>query len=199
MQIEKICVYCGSSSGARPEYMDAAARLGDLLASRKIGLVYGGATCGLMGAVADSVLEKGGAVVGVIPEQFSARVGHTRLTELHVTPTMHTRKQKMFDLSDAFIALPGGLGTLDEMFEMFTWGQLGIHAKPCGFLNIAGYYDGLIRFIDHAVQEGFIHSRHRAMIMIESDPVRMLDRFFNFQPRRVDKWTGEVGEKDAEK
>jgi uncharacterized protein (TIGR00730 family) len=147
--MKRICVYCGSSSGSRSEYQDTAAYLGQCLAEKGIGIVYGGAEVGLMGAVASSALNRGGEVIGVIPELFADKVKHNQLSQLHIVPTMHARKKKMFDLSDGFIALPGGIGTIEEVFEILTWAQLGYHEKPCGILNVCGYFDNLIEFLEH--------------------------------------------------
>jgi uncharacterized protein (TIGR00730 family) len=174
-----ICVFAGSSVGGRPEYADAARRLGCLLARRGWPLVYGGGAVGLMGVLADAVLAEGGSVVGVIPDFLASReIAHAGLTELFIVETMHARKALMAGRADAFIAIPGGLGTLDELFEMLTWGQLGLHTKPCGLLNVAGYYDGMIRFLDAAVDDGFVRWGHRARLAIDDDPVRLLDRLF---------------------
>jgi uncharacterized protein (TIGR00730 family) len=166
MSVKRICVYCGSSSGAKPEYTRAAVELGGLLVKNNIELVYGGADRGLMGAVAGAVLSGGGAVTGVIPRSFAARVAHQGLTKLHVVDSMHARKQLLFDLSDGFIVLPGGLGTLEEMFEQLTWSQIGLHSKPCGILNVRGYFDRLLGFLDYSVTEQFVHQAHRDMILV---------------------------------
>lgn len=175
--MKKICVYCGSSSGRKPEYIEAAHSLARLLAQRGIGLVYGGASVGIMGAIADAVLSNGGEVVGVIPRALVEKeVSHEGLTELKVVDTMHERKAVMMDVADGFIALPGGLGTLEELFEVLTWSQLGFHKKPCGLLNVAGYYEGLISFINSAVDEQFIKTRHRDMLLIEDDAEKLLAR-----------------------
>lgn len=189
MPLTSICVYSGSSWGARPAYAEAARRLGRTLAARGLRLVYGAGSVGLMNEVAESALAAGGEVWGVIPESLTNKnVQHTGLTRTFVTPSMHARKQTMFDLADAFIALPGGLGTLDEMFEVLTWGQLNFHAKPCGFLNVAGYFDPLLAFLDHAAAENFISPAHRAMILTESDPGTLLARFKGYRPPDLDTW-----------
>ena len=173
----RICVFCGSNPGVRPEYARAARDLGSLLARRGIGLVYGGGAVGLMGAVADAALEAGGAVVGVIPQTLVAReLAHPGLTELRIVRTMHERKATMAELSTAFVTLPGGFGTLDETCEMLTWAQLGIHAKPCGLLNVAGYFDPLLAFLERAVEEGFLHAEHRALVVQETDPARLVEQ-----------------------
>jgi len=187
--LKNICVYCGSSPGRLKAYADAARALAEALVSRNIGLVYGGASIGIMGAVADHVLQLGGKAVGVIPEALMRKeVAHYRLSELYVTQSMHERKMRMAELSDGFIALPGGLGTLEELFEIWTWAQLGFHDKPCGLLNVEGYYDPLIEFLDHAVTEQFVHPSHRAILIVESDPEKLLDRFANYQPPIVKTW-----------
>jgi len=177
-----ICVYCGSHKGAQPEYMAAARHLGQLLAEQKIHLIYGGASVGLMGILADSALAEGGQVTGVIPEQLAEReLAHRELTHLHTVPDMHQRKSVMASLSDAFIALPGGMGTLEELFEVLTWSQLGIHAKPCGVLNILGYYEGLLGFLDHQVMEGFLKSEQRRQLQVSDDPRDLLQRLGRYQ------------------
>lgn len=181
--MQRICVYCGSSIGARPAYRDAAERLGRALARRGLGVVYGGGNVGLMGVVADAALAAGGEVIGVIPEALMAwEVGHLGLTRLHVVGSMHERKALMAELADGFIALPGGIGTLEELFEMWTWGQLGYHRKPLALLDVAGYFSQLEGFIDHMVAEGFLKAAHRAFILNDADPERLLDRFSSHQP-----------------
>lgn len=170
-----ICVYCGSNRGARPEYAAAATRLGRLLGERGIGLVYGGGNVGLMGVLADAALAAGAAVTGVIPQTLVDReVAHQGLTQQRVVGSMHERKALMAELADAFIALPGGLGTLDELFEIWTWSQLGFHAKPCGLLDVAGYFQPLVTFLDRAVAEGFVRRQHRDTLRVEADPERLL-------------------------
>jgi uncharacterized protein (TIGR00730 family) len=187
--MRRICVFCGSSAGARPEYAGAARTLGALLAERGIGLVYGGGRVGLMGVVADAVLEAGGEAVGVIPEALVRReVGHAGLTELHVVASMHERKARMADLADAFVALPGGFGTFEEFCEVLTWSQLGIHPKPCGLLNVAGYYAPLLAMFDHAASEAFVRPQHRALVLEESAPARLLDRLAAFVPPVTEPW-----------
>ena len=174
--LRRVCVYCGSRPGRRAAYADAAHRLGGLLAEAGIGLVTGGGKVGLMGVIADAVLDAGGEAVGVIPKALLDReVGHEGLTELYVVRTMHERKAAMADLADAFVALPGGLGTLEEIAEALTWAQLGIHAKPCGILDVDGYFSPLVRFLDHAVEQGFVHHEHRAAIVVASEPEALLD------------------------
>ena len=192
MDLKNICVYLGSNTGRTPVYVEQARGLGRELARRGIGLVYGGSNVGLMGALADAALEAGGRVVGILPERLQAKeVAHLGLTELHIVATMHERKRTMAEMSDGFIALPGGAGTLEEIFETWTWAQLGFHAKPCGLLNIAGYYDKLAAFLDHAAQERFMREEHRAMLMIESSPAALLDRYAAYQPPTVSKWITE--------
>jgi uncharacterized protein (TIGR00730 family) len=164
------CVFCGSRDGARPAYREEAARLGSLLAAQGFGLVYGGASIGLMGAVADAALAGGAPVIGVLPAVLKDReVAHSGLTELHFVATMHERKAVMADRANAFVALPGGFGTLDEFLEILTWAQLGIHAKPCILVNTHGYFDGLLQFLDHAVTEGFVRAAHRATLLVAPD------------------------------
>ncbi|MBC7905158.1 MAG: TIGR00730 family Rossman fold protein [Rhodospirillaceae bacterium] len=185
--MKRICVFCGSSMGAKPDYAQAAKALGRLLAERGLGLVYGGGDVGLMGVLAKAALAAGGEVIGVIPAalQKMEGVGHLDLTALHVVETMHERKALMADLADAFIALPGGIGTMEELFEVWTWGQLGLHPKPLGFLDVAGYYDHLHAFLDHAQTEGFLRERHRAMAAVEPDPATLLARLEGYEPPAI--------------
>lgn len=186
--MKRICVFCGSSPGARPEYVEAARRLGHTLASKGIGLVYGGAKVGTMGQIASAALEAGGEVIGVISEQLVEKeVAFTGLADLQVVSSMHERKARMVELSDGFIALPGGLGTFEEFFEALTWAQLGIHHKPCGLLNVCGYYDKLIAFLDHVIEQQFVKSEYRAMVLVDEDPERLLEKFAAYQPPKVDK------------
>jgi uncharacterized protein (TIGR00730 family) len=185
----RLCIFCGSSPGARPEYAAATAELARLLAGRGIGIVYGGASVGLMGLLADTALEAGGDVVGVIPAALEAKeIAHGGLSELHVVGSMHERKALMAELSEGFVALPGGSGTLEELFEVFTWSQLGLHRKACALLNVEGYYDGLAAFLDHAVAERFMRAEHRAMLLCEDSPAAVLDALEAFEPPLVDKW-----------
>jgi uncharacterized protein (TIGR00730 family) len=173
----RICIFCGSSPGNRPEYLQVARATGRLIAERQHTLVYGGGKVGLMGAVADAALAAGGRVIGIIPQMLLDReVGHPGLTELHVVTTMSERKLLMGDMSDAFLSLPGGIGTLDELFEAWTWTQLGLHRKPSALLNHGGYYDQLVGFLDHAVAEGFQRPRHRAALMVGSEVEPLLDQ-----------------------
>jgi uncharacterized protein (TIGR00730 family) len=190
-QMNRICVFCGTNTGSRPEYGAAARALGQLLAEQGIELVYGGASVGIMGELADSVHEHDGHVTGIIPQQLMEKeAAHTGIPNLIVVASMHQRKSQMADLSDGFIALPGGIGTLEGFFEILTWGQLGIHAKPSGILNVAGYFDGLTRFLDHAVREGFLTEGHRAAIMMETDPRRLLERMQAYTPPQSEKLMG---------
>ena len=187
--MKSICVYCGSSPGRQEAYSDAARELARSLVDRNIRLVYGGASVGIMGLLADTVLQLGGQAVGVIPEALVRReVAHKRLTELHITQSMHERKMLMAELSDGFIALPGGIGTLEELFEVWTWAQLGLHKKPCGLLNIAGYFDSLATFLGHAVAEQFIKPAHHSILIVERDSKVLLDRFGGYEPPAVTKW-----------
>ena len=188
----RICVYLGSSAGVNPLYREAADQFGTLLAKRGIGLVYGGGMVGLMGVVADAVCAAGGEVSGVIPEALRAREhDHQGITELHVVQTMHERKAMMADLADGFVTLPGGIGTFEEMFEAWCWSQLGYHRKPVGLLDVGGFYSGLRRFIDDVVEEGFLQPRHRAMLIVESDPETMLERMATYQPPETEPWLAE--------
>ena len=189
--MKRICVYCGSNPGKLTEYREAARVLGHALAARNLGLVYGGASIGVMGAVADAVLEKGGEAIGVIPFALATReVAHSGLNDLFVVDSMHERKAKMAELSDGFIALPGGWGTIEEIFEMLTWAQLGFHQKPCGLLNISGYYDHLFAFLEHAIDQRFVREEYRPMIMMEQTAGGLLDRYMRYQAPRVKKWIG---------
>jgi len=174
----RICVFTGSKTGERPEYRAAARQAARQLVERGYGLVYGGGNVGLMGVIADAALECGGHVTGVIPDALvSQEVAHRGLSELRVVQSMHERKAVMADLSDGFIAMPGGIGTMEEFFEVLSWAQLGLHNKPCGLLNIGGYYDHLIRFMNHAVDQEFLKPKHRELLLVEEEPDRLLDRF----------------------
>lgn len=189
--LTSLCVYCGSRSGRIDTYAAAACALAQAMVERDIGLVYGGASVGIMGILADEVLRLGGKAVGVIPESLLRReLAHAALTELHVTPSMHARKTLMAELADGFIALPGGIGTLEEIFEVWTWAQLGFHHKPCGLLNVAGYYDALTAFLDHSVDEQFVGANTRDMLIVESSPTALLDRFAAYQPPVLSRWVG---------
>jgi uncharacterized protein (TIGR00730 family) len=186
--MKSVCVYCGSSFGALPVYAEAARALAREMVSDNIELVYGGGSVGLMGVIADEVMRLGGEVTGVIPQALvDKEVGHHGLTRLHIVKDMHERKAMMADLSDGFIAMPGGIGTLEELFEVFTWSQLGFHSKPIGLLNVQGFYAGLIAFIEHTVTEGFLKAGHAALLMHDTDPRMLLERFKSFQPRYQDK------------
>jgi uncharacterized protein (TIGR00730 family) len=174
----RVCVFTGSRSGAKGSYTETAVALGDALARRGMGLVYGGAQIGLMGAVADAALAAGGEVIGVLPESLQAReIAHANLTELHIVDSMHTRKALMVERSNAFVALPGGFGTLDELFEILTWAQLGLHQKPIALLNVEAYFDPLLRFIEQAGREGFLHQTHRDLLRVHQDIASLLDDF----------------------
>lgn len=187
--MKSICVFCGSSYGALEEYSNTAKATGKAIAEQGMRLVYGGARVGLMGTVADAALAAGGEVIGVLPHSLKEKeIEHQGLTELHLVSSMHERKAMMADLSDGFIALPGGVGTLEEIFEVWTWGQLGYHEKPCGFLNTSGYYDHLIAFLDHQVQEGFTKKVMRDMAQIADTPEGLLDLFKTYAPPSTPKW-----------
>jgi len=182
-RIQRICVFTGSQPGYRPVYAEQAERLGRLLAARGIGVVYGGGSVGLMGVLADAALDGGAEVIGVIPEVLMIReVTHTGLTELRIVGTMHERKALMAELSDAFIALPGGFGTLDELFEVVTWAQLGLHRKAVGLLNVEGYYDPLLALIEHAIAEGFILPEYAQLLTVDSDPEGLLEQLLRHEP-----------------
>jgi uncharacterized protein (TIGR00730 family) len=184
----RICVFCGSSSGTRPVYQQAAQAVGQLLCRRGIELVYGGGRVGLMGMVADACLNEGGRVIGVIPQALADKeVAHTGLTELRIVASMHERKALMADLSDAFMALPGGFGTWEEFFEVLTWAQLGIQRKACGVLNVGGYYDSLLQMADRAWSEGFVREAHRGLLLSDADPGQLLDRLSSHAMPAVEK------------
>ena len=187
--MQRICVFCGSNPGARIDYTTAARELAAALAGDGITLVYGGGRVGLMGEVADEVMRLGGRAIGVIPRTlWNREVGHTGLSEVRIVDTMHERKAMMADLSDAFIALPGGLGTIEEIFEIWTWAQLGMHTKPIGFLDVAGYYAPLMAFLDHAVNETFIRDEIRRIAIVEESVAALLERFRSYTPPRVLQW-----------
>ncbi|MGB9092316.1 MAG: TIGR00730 family Rossman fold protein [Pseudomonas farsensis] len=189
MPVRSVCVFCGASTGANPAYRDAAIALGQAIAQRGLKLVYGGGAVGLMGIVANAAMAAGGEVVGIIPQSLlDAEVGHKGLTRLEVVDGMHARKARMAELSDAFIALPGGLGTLEELFEVWTWGQLGYHAKPLGLLDVNGFYEKLGGFLDHVVEEGFVRPQHRAMLQLAQQPDQLLDAMDSFVAPVVPKW-----------
>ena len=186
--MKRICVYCGSNAGRLPDYGRAATELGACLADEGIELVYGGAGVGLMGMLADAVLSCGGRVTGVIPRGLAERVGHEGLSACHVVESMHERKTLMAELADGFIALPGGMGTLEEVFEILTWAQLGHHTKPCGLLNVAGYYDRLLDFLDHCVDEQFIAPAHRQALLVAETPAELLGLLKSYTPVKASKW-----------
>jgi uncharacterized protein (TIGR00730 family) len=174
--MKRVCVFCGASTGARPEYVHAARQLGRALVSRNLGLVYGGSTVGLMGEIANAVLGTGGEVVGVIYKRWVEQEAHPGLSELHIVDSLHERKRLMVELADSFIVLPGGIGTLDEFFEVLSWAQIGTHRKPCALLNTSQYYSKLIDFLDHAVSERFIRAHYRSMILVDENPEALLDK-----------------------
>lgn len=189
MTLHSICVFCGASPGAQPIYRQAAENLGRHLAEQGLRLIYGGGAVGLMGVVADAALAAGGEVIGIIPQSLErAEIGHPGLTRLEVVDGMHARKARMAELSDAFIALPGGLGTLEELFEVWTWGQLGYHRKPLGLLDVGGFYSTLGEFLDHLVSEGFVRSQHRAMLQLGESPHALLQLLRSWQPSVAPKW-----------
>ena len=188
-EIRRLAVFCGSSAGARPDYVDGARAFGRLLSDRGIGVVYGGANVGLMAALANEVTDNLGDIIGVIPRMLVDReVANKGLDDLRIVGSMHERKAMMAELCDGFVALPGGIGTLEEFFEVWTWAQLGVHEKPCGLLNIAGYFDPLLSFLDRTVNEKFVRDVHRSMVIVEEDPRRLLQRFESYEPPRVVKW-----------
>jgi uncharacterized protein (TIGR00730 family) len=188
-KLRRICVYCGSNAGNDPAHRTAAHDLGAFLARQGIGLVYGGGNVGLMGAVADGALSQSGEVIGVIPKSLMEKeLGHGGVTELHVVTSMHERKQLMVDLSDGFIALPGGFGTLDELFETLTWLQLSFHDKPVGLLNVSGFFDGLIEFITKMSQGGFLKPEHAKCVLVENEPAKLLTAMESFRPPDLGKW-----------
>jgi uncharacterized protein (TIGR00730 family) len=185
----RLCVFCGSQSGARAIYADAASALGRSLLRHGIGLVYGGGAVGLMGILADTLLAGEGEVIGVIPRPLGSKeVAHQGLKDLRYVDSMHQRKAQMAELADGFIAMPGGFGTFEEFFEVLTWAQLGIHGKPCGLLNAEGYFDGLIAFIDHAVAEGFVRPKYRPMVLLDSDPEALIQRMQSYEPPARGMW-----------
>ena len=187
--MRRVCIFCGSSNGARAVYVEAARAMGAALTRRRIGLVFGGGRVGLMGVLADAVLAAGGEVTGVIPEALVAKeLAHNGLSDLRVVGSMHERKALMAELADAFVALPGGYGTFEEFCEVVTWTQLGFHRKPCGLLNVDGFYEPLLAFFDHAVAEGFVRPGHRALVLEERDPERLLDLLSRYQPPALEKW-----------
>ncbi|RMH16045.1 MAG: TIGR00730 family Rossman fold protein [Acidobacteria bacterium] len=190
--MRRVAVFCGSSPGRDGAYRAAAEALGKTLAERRLGLVYGGGDVGLMGILADAVMAAGGEVIGVIPQALKAReLAHLGLTRLEVVDSMHSRKERMYQLADALIALPGGIGTFEELLESLTWIQLGLHAKPCGVLNVGGYYDPLLAQLERAVAHGFLRPEHRGLLIAERDPVVLLERFADYRPPQIRKWIDE--------
>lgn len=188
--MQRICVYCGSNTGVHTDYADAARALAEVLVQHEFELVYGGAAKGIMGILAEAVLELGGKVHGVIPKFLEGKeMAHTGLTELHVVASMHERKSMMAALSDGFIAMPGGFGTLEELVEILTWGQLRFHDKPCGLLNVRNYFDSLLAYLDHAQKEGFLRAENRAMLLSDSDAAGLIFQFERYAAPRVEKWT----------
>jgi uncharacterized protein (TIGR00730 family) len=187
--VKRVCVFCGSSEGKDPRYREAAEAVGRSLARRGLGLVYGGGGIGLMRVVADAVLDHGGSVIGVIPHGLAAReVAHRRVTEMRVVPSMHARKALMAELADAFLTLPGGFGTFEELFESVTWAQLGIHQKPVGLLNVAGYFDSLVQLVDHAVVEGFVPAGSQRLVVVGEEPEALLDRLAAYEAPARPAW-----------
>jgi uncharacterized protein (TIGR00730 family) len=189
--MQSICVFCGSNTGIRSDYAEAAGRLGQVFAQRGLRLVYGGAAVGLMGILADAAMAAGASVVGVIPQALVEReIAHPNVREIHTVNSMHERKKLMSDLADGFLALPGGAGTLEEFFEIWTWGQLGHHKKPVGLLNVVGFFDPLLVFLDWQCREGFMRREHREMLLVDADASRLLDRFDCYEAPVVEKWIG---------
>lgn len=187
--MKKICVFCGSSVGANPIYAESARELGRVLIQQKLGLVYGGGRVGLMGILADTVLAEGGEVIGILPQGlFTKEVAHEGLTEIRFVGSMHQRKAMMVELSDGFVALPGGYGTTEEFCEVITWAQLGIHQKPCGLLNIEGYFTYLLKFLDYTVQERFLRPEHRSLVLEDTNPESLLSKMRAFTPPVLEKW-----------
>jgi uncharacterized protein (TIGR00730 family) len=188
--VDRVCVFCGSSPGARPAYAEAAEELAAVLVANGIGVVYGGGGVGLMGRLADAVLAQGGEITGVIPDALVDReIGHPGVRDMRTVGSMHERKALMAELSDAFVALPGGIGTLEELVEVFTWSQLGLHRKPCGLLDVEGYYEELAAFLDHAVRERFLREEHRSTLIVEREPAALLERLRAYEPEAIQpKW-----------
>ena len=186
--MRRLCVFCGSSEGNDPAYLQAARALGETLARSGIGLVYGGASVGLMGVLADAALVAGGEVTGVMPRALVEKeIAHGGLSDLRVVGSMHERKALMAELSDGFVALPGGIGTFEELFEVWTWAQLGHHTKPCALLNVRGFYDGLIAFLDKVVERGFMNDAHRSMLIVAQQPMELIERLETYEPPAVPK------------
>lgn len=193
--MKRICVFCGANVGSRPQYTTATIELAEELVRRNIEIVYGGGRIGLMGVLAERAMQLGGTVIGVIPEALAKReVAHETVSELIVVGSMHDRKAKMAQLSDGFISLPGGIGTIEETFEMLTWSQLGFHNKPCGLINVQGFYDKLIEFLNHTSEERFFMDIYRRMLMVETDPAELLQKFDLYKPPPVKQWIAEEQE-----
>ncbi len=192
--MHRICVFCGSSVGASSAYVEAVGQMSAALTDRSLGLVYGGGDVGLMGELANAVLASGGEVIGVIPKALAKKeVAHWNLSKLHIVESMHERKALMYDLSDGFVALPGGIGTLEEFFEILTWAQLGMHAKPCGLLNVEDYWSKMLDFLDHAVAERFYKEKHRSMVLVDESAAGLLRQFDEYEPVAVTKWIDREG------
>lgn len=188
-KLRRLCVFCGSNVGAKEEYAEAAKQLASALAAENISLVYGGAKIGLMGVLADAILNYGGEAIGVMPQSLVEEdIAHTGISRLHIVNSMHERKALMAEISDGFILFPGGIGSLDEFFEIITWAQVGLHSKPCGILNIENYYDQLFKFLDYAVTEQFLKPVHRSMLMVENSPQQLLKAFMNYKAPMITKW-----------
>lgn len=189
MTLTSLCVFCGSASGQKPLYTETAVKLGQSFLKRDIGLVYGGASVGLMGAIADTMLNDGGKVIGVMPQSLvDKEIAHKGLTNLHIVSSMHARKAMMADLSDGFLVMPGGLGTMEEMFEVWTWLQLGIHEKPIGLLNVDHYFDKMLAFLDHVVDQGFLKAEHKNLIQVDPTPEGLIDKLAAFKAPEIKKW-----------
>lgn len=187
--MKRICVFCGSNGGNDPVYLNTAAEVGEFLAANSIELVFGGGRVGLMGRIADAVMANGGTAIGVIPESLAIKeVAHEGLTDLHLVDSMHERKAMMAELSDGFIAMPGGFGTFEEFCEIVTWAQLGIHQKPCALLNVNGFYDHLIALFDHSARQSFIRDEHRDLVLVETEIGRLFESMKNYQPPVIEKW-----------
>lgn len=196
--MKRICVFCGSSVGSNEIYKTEAARLGKVLADQQIELVYGGGNVGLMGIIADSILENGGVCIGVIPKSIAdLEIAHKQLTQLHIVDSMHERKLLMGELSDAFIAMPGGFGTLDELSEVLTYNQLRIYDKPMGLLNTEGYFNGLLKFFNHAVNENFVREEHRNNIIVSNDPSELISQLKDYEPVVIKKWIDDIKEESS--
>ena len=193
MSVSRVCVFAGTQLGVNPAYRDSARALGRALVARGVEVVYGGAASGLMGTLADAVLDAGGRIIGVIPRDLLPReIPHQGLSDLRIVDSMHQRKALMAALADQFVALPGGFGTCEELFEILTWGQIGIHDKRCGVLNVEGYYDGVLQWLDHAVAQRFLEPEHRSMLIVDTQVERLLDRLADDTPPRIDAWADDA-------